>query len=79
MQFKQAAEERHKNIGNLEASGADLEKKITELSAKKTTLLAELKEVEAAWIKLHKRRTNCPMLSRPFRKTGTLGLARRWH
>jgi hypothetical protein len=39
---------KHKNIGSLQTSGAGLKQKITDLSAKRMALLAELKEVEAA-------------------------------
>jgi chromosome segregation ATPase len=48
LQLKQITDEKHKSIGNLQTSGADLKQKILDLSAKRTTLLAELKEVEAA-------------------------------
>jgi chromosome segregation ATPase len=48
LQLKQITDEKHKSIGNLQTSGADLKQKILDLSAKKTALLAELKEVEAA-------------------------------
>nr|AGT16306.1 hypothetical protein SHCRBa_026_B05_R_50 [Saccharum hybrid cultivar R570]AGT16331.1 hypothetical protein SHCRBa_026_F17_F_200 [Saccharum hybrid cultivar R570] len=42
------ADEKHKGISNLQTSGAELKQKILDLSAKRMTLLAELKEVEAA-------------------------------
>jgi chromosome segregation ATPase len=48
LQLKQIADEKHKNIGNLQTSGAKLKQKILDLSAKRMALLAELKEVEAA-------------------------------
>nr|AGT16077.1 hypothetical protein SHCRBa_014_L10_F_80 [Saccharum hybrid cultivar R570] len=48
LQLKQIADEKHKSIGNLQTSGADLKQKILDLSAKRTALLAELKEVEVA-------------------------------
>jgi chromosome segregation ATPase len=48
LQLKQIADEKHKSIGNLQTSGADLKQKILDLSAKRMALLAELKEVEAA-------------------------------
>jgi hypothetical protein len=41
-------DEKHKNIGSLQTLGAKLKQKISDLSAKRMTLLAELKEVEAA-------------------------------
>ncbi|XP_066323291.1 uncharacterized protein [Miscanthus floridulus] len=46
--LKQIADEKHKGIGNLQTSGAELKQKILDLSASKMALLAELKEVEAA-------------------------------
>jgi chromosome segregation ATPase len=48
LQLKQIADEKHKSIGNLQTSGAELKQKISDLSAKRMALLAELKEVEAA-------------------------------
>jgi chromosome segregation ATPase len=46
--LKQTADEKHKNIGSLQTSGAKLKQKISDLSAKRMALLAKLKEVEAA-------------------------------
>jgi chromosome segregation ATPase len=46
--LKQTIDEKHKNIGSLQTSGAELKQKISDLSAKRMALLAELKEVEAA-------------------------------
>jgi chromosome segregation ATPase len=48
LQLKQTADEKHKSISNLQASGTDLKQKILDLSAKRAALLAELEEVEAA-------------------------------
>jgi hypothetical protein len=48
LHLKQIADEKHKNIGSLQTSGAELKQKISDLSAKRMDLLAELKEVEAA-------------------------------
>jgi chromosome segregation ATPase len=48
LQLKQIADEKHKNISSLQTSGAELKQKILDLSTKRMTLLAELKEVEAA-------------------------------
>ena len=48
LQLKQIADEKHKGIGNLRTSSAELKQKILDLSARKTALLAELKEVDAA-------------------------------
>jgi uncharacterized coiled-coil DUF342 family protein len=46
LQLKQSADEKHKNIGSLQTSGAELKQKISDLSAMRMALLAELKEVE---------------------------------
>jgi hypothetical protein len=48
LQLKRITDEKHKNIGSLQTSGAELKQKISDLSAKRMALLAELKEVEAA-------------------------------
>jgi chromosome segregation ATPase len=48
LQLKQTADEKHKNIGSLKTSGAELKQKISDLSAKMMALLAELKDVKAA-------------------------------
>ena len=48
LQVKSIADEKHKSIGNLQVSGAELKQKITDLSTKREALLAELKQVEEA-------------------------------
>jgi chromosome segregation ATPase len=48
LQLRQTADEKHKNIGSLKTSGAELKQKISDLSAKRMALLAKLKDVEAA-------------------------------
>ena len=48
MKVKLLAEEKHKNIGTLKASGGALKHKISNLSAKREALLVELKQVEEA-------------------------------
>ena len=48
MKVKLLAEEKHKNIDTLKSSGDALKHKITDLSAKREALLAELKQVEEA-------------------------------
>jgi len=48
LQLKRTADEKHKNIGSLQTSGAELKQKILDLSARNEALLAELKEVEEA-------------------------------
>jgi len=48
LQVKHIADEKHKSIGNLQASGVELKHKISELSSRKEALLAVLKQVEEA-------------------------------
>jgi len=48
MKEKLLADEKHKIIGTLKSSGSALKQKISDLSAKREALLAELKQVEDA-------------------------------
>jgi chromosome segregation ATPase len=48
LQVKHATNEKHKSIGTLQSSGAELKQKISDLLAKREALLAELKQVEEA-------------------------------
>jgi len=48
MKVKHLADEKHKSIGIVQSSGETLRQKISDLSAKRETLLAELKQVEEA-------------------------------
>ena len=48
MQVKRLADEKHKSIGTLQSSGETLKQKISDLSARREALLAELKQVEEA-------------------------------
>ena len=48
LQVKHITDEKHKSIGSLQASGAELKQKISDLSARKEALLAKLKQVEEA-------------------------------
>jgi len=48
MQVKRIADEKHKSIGILQSSGDELKQKISNLSARREALLAELKQVEEA-------------------------------
>jgi len=59
MKVKLLADEKHKNISILKSSGDALKQKISDLSAKREALLAELKQVETPCPKLNKRKTNC--------------------
>ena len=46
--MKHAADEKHKSISVLQSSSAELKQRISDLSAKREALLAELKQVEEA-------------------------------
>jgi hypothetical protein len=48
LQVKHIADEKHKSIRSLQAFGVELKQKISNLSARKEALLAELKQVEEA-------------------------------
>jgi hypothetical protein len=48
MKAKLLTDEKHKSIGALKSSGDALKHKISDLSAKREALLAELKQVEEA-------------------------------
>ena len=48
MKAKLLTDEKHKNIGALKSSGDALKHKISDQSAKREALLAELKQVEEA-------------------------------
>ena len=48
MQVKRIADEKHKSIGILQSSGDTLKQNISDLSARREVLLAELKQVEEA-------------------------------
>jgi len=48
LRFKYVADEKHKSIGVLQSLGDELKQRISNLSAKREALLAELKQVEEA-------------------------------
>jgi len=48
MQVKRLADEKHKSIGILQSSEETLKQKISNLSARREILLADLKQVEEA-------------------------------
>ena len=66
--MKHAADEKHKNINILQSSGVELKQRISNLSAKREALRAELKQVEEALTQLNRRKANYPMRSRIFSK-----------
>jgi hypothetical protein len=73
LQLKQIADEKHKNISSLQTSGAELKQKILDLSTKRMTLLADLKELMPG-----RKKASYPMLSRLFSKKEISKLAKPW-
>jgi len=59
MKVKHLANEKHKSIGILKSSGDILKQNISDLSAQRETLLAELKRVEEALPKLNRKKVSC--------------------
>jgi len=57
---KLLTDEKHKNIGTLKSSGGALKQKISDLSAKREALLAELKQVEDALSQAQQEESQLP-------------------
>jgi len=62
LQVKHAADEKHKSIGTLQSSGDELKQKISNLSAGREALLAELKQVEEALTQGQQEESQLPNL-----------------
>ena len=60
MQVKCATDEKHKSIGILQSSGDELKQKISDLSARREALLAELKQVEEALTQAQQEESQLP-------------------
>ena len=60
MQVKRTADEKHKSIGVLQSSRDALKQKISDLSARREALLAELKQVEEALIQAQQEESQLP-------------------
>jgi chromosome segregation ATPase len=60
MKEKLLTDEKHKNIGTLKSSGDALKQKISDLSAKREALLAELKQVEDALSQAQQEESQLP-------------------
>jgi chromosome segregation ATPase len=60
MKVKLLADEKHKSIGTLKSSGDVLKQKISDLSAKREVLLAELKQVEEALSQAQQEESQLP-------------------
>jgi len=60
IKMKLLADEKHKSIGVLKSSGDALKHKISDLSAKREALLAELKQVEEALSQAQQEESQLP-------------------
>jgi len=60
MKVKLLADEKQKNIGTLKSSGDALKQKISDLSARREALLAELKQVEEALSQAQQEESQLP-------------------
>jgi chromosome segregation ATPase len=60
MKEKLLTDEKHKNIGTLKSSGDALKQKISDLSARRETLLAELKQLEDALSQARQEESQLP-------------------
>jgi len=60
LQVKHAANAKHKSIGVLQSSGTELKQRISDLSAKREALLAELKQVEEAQTQAQQEENQLP-------------------
>jgi len=60
LQVKYATDEKHKSIGILQSSGDELKQRISNLSARREALLAELKQVEEALTQAHQEESQLP-------------------
>jgi len=60
MKVKLLADEKHKSIGVLKSSGDVLKHRISDLSAKREALLAELKQVEEALFQAQQEESQLP-------------------
>jgi uncharacterized coiled-coil DUF342 family protein len=62
MQVKRIADEKHESIGILQSSGDELKQKISNLSARRVALLAELKQVEEALTQAQQEESQLPKM-----------------
>jgi len=60
MKVKPLTDEKHKSVGILTSSGDALKQKISDLSARRETLLAELKQVEEALSQAQQEESQLP-------------------
>jgi uncharacterized coiled-coil DUF342 family protein len=68
LQVKHVADEKHKSIGTLQSSNTELKQKISDLSAKREALLAELKQVEEALTQAKQEESQLPDMLRDLQQ-----------
>ena len=68
LQVKLIADEKHKSIGTIQTSRAELKQKISDLSAKREALLAELKQVEQALTQAKQEENQLPDMLKDLRQ-----------
>ena len=68
LQVKRAADEKHKSIDILQSLGVELKQKISDLSAKREALLAELKQVEEALAQAQQEESQLPDVLRDLQQ-----------
>ena len=68
MKVKHLADEKHKSIGILKSSGETLRQKISDLSARRETLLAELKQVEEALFQAQQEENQLPEMIKTLKQ-----------
>jgi len=66
MKVKHLADEKHKSIGILKSSGDVLKQKVSDLSAKREDLLAELKQIEEALSQAQQEESQLPETIKTF-------------
>jgi len=76
MKVKLLVDEKHKSIDILKFSGDVLKQKISDLSAKRKALLAELKQVEEALSQAQQEESQLPEATRLSNRNETSKLAR---
>jgi len=68
MKVKHLADEKHKSISILQSSGETLRQKISDLSANRETLLAELKQVEEALSQAQQEENQLPKMIKTLKQ-----------
>jgi len=68
---KHVADEEHKSIDTLQSSSAELKQKISDLSAKREAVLAELKQVEEALTQAKQEESQLPDKIKDFQQDVT--------